>query len=111
MIQAAIAGLILLGIYKLMNEPDGDLVEWGATFAFILAPGFLIFLIVIGLGFFGVNPNFALFGYFLYFLIPFFWLKHYVEFSNGSAFKFAIVVPIVAIATEFLVVAVLSSLG
>ena len=111
MIHAAIAGLILLGIYKLMKEPDGEFISWGATFSFVMAPGFLIFLIAIGLASLGINPAFILLAYSLYFIAPFFWLKHFLEFSNKSAFKFAIVVPVVAIATEILFASIIGTLG
>ena len=111
MIHAVIAGLILLGIYKLMKEPDGEFISLGATFAFVMAPAFLIFLIAIGLVTLGVNPVFTLFAYLLYLIIPFFWLKHFLEFNNASAFKYAIFVPVVAIATEILFASLIGYLG
>ena len=103
MIQAALAGLILIAIYKFINEPDGDLVDWWTTFMFVLVPGFLLFLTSFLLIYLEINLVFLLFGYALYYFTPYLWLRHYVEFSKKSAFKFAIWVPVVAIVTEILI--------
>lgn len=100
MLQAALGALILMGIYKFMNSKSEYEVNGTAAFVFILGPGFLIFLLAILFGYLGVSPAFSLLGYLLYFFLPFAYLKYGLEYANGPAFKFAIVVPVVAILTE-----------
>ena len=108
MLQILLAGVILLGIYKFMNEPDGEFVSLGATCAFILVPAFLMIFLGLGLNALEQNPNWVLLGYLFYFLIPFAWLRHFLEFDIKSAFKFSIVVPIVAIVTEVIFINVMA---
>lgn len=100
MLQAALGALILLGIYKFMNAKSDYDVTWWLAFVFILAPGFLIFLLSAGLHLAELPADFALLGYSLYFLIPFLILRYGLEYQPGPALKFSAVVPLVAIATE-----------
>jgi len=100
MIQAAIGALILLGIYKFMNSKSEYDITWWMAFVFIWVPGFLLFLLSIGLNLLNLSPAFSLFGYLFYFAVPFLILKHGLEFDRSPAIKFSAVVPIVAIATE-----------
>ena len=100
LLKAILGSVILLLIYKFINEEDGDCVDFAATFGFILIPTIVIVIISLVLAKSGTNPSYALFGYILYFLLPFFWLKSVLEFSNKSALKFSIAVPIVAILSE-----------
>lgn len=100
MLQAVLGAFILLGIYKLMNSKSEYEIHGTMAFVFMLAPGFMIFLISIGLAYFELSPNFVLFGYLLYFVVPFLVLKQGLEFKTKQAFSFAIAVPVVAILTE-----------
>lgn len=100
MLQAALAAMILMGIYKFMNSKSDYEVDWWMAFIFILAPGFLIFLASIGLAYFDQPPQYILAGYVLYFVIPFLMLKYGLYYKTRVAFKFSIVVPVIAVLTE-----------
>ncbi len=100
MLQAAIAGLILLGIYKFIDTKSEYEIDWWMSFLFIFAPSIVIFLLNIGIGIAGINPMFALFGYVFYFIFPLLFLKLGLDFETKPAMKVAAWVPIVAILTE-----------
>lgn len=100
MIQAAIGAVILLGIYKFMNSKSEYEVSGMMAFVFILGPGFLMFLLSIALNYLELSPSLALLGYALYFILPFCVLKFGLDFQNGPATKFSLVVPAVAVLTE-----------
>ncbi len=100
MLQAGLGALILLGIYKFMNSKSDYKVDGWIAFLFILAPGIIMFLLAAGLGLANINPNYAVWGYLLYFLFPFAFLKLSLEYETKPALKYSIVVPIVAVVTE-----------
>jgi hypothetical protein len=100
MIQAALGGLILIGIYKFMNSRLEYEITWWMAFLFVLVPGLLLLLLNIGIGLLNLSPLFVLLGYVLYFIVPFLILRFGLEFERSPAIKFSAVVPIVAIATE-----------
>jgi membrane-associated protease RseP (regulator of RpoE activity) len=100
MIHGVIGALVLLGIYKFMNSKSEYEVTWQLAFVFIWVPGFLLFLLSIGLNLLNLSPVFAMLGYLFYFAVPFLILKYGLEFDRSPAIKFSAVVPIVAIATE-----------
>ena len=106
MFQAAIAAVLLLGIYKLVaRKPteEGEYyirVEWWLAFAFVLAPAILIYFISIGLAALQVPPGIIFATYILYFVIPFITLKVMLEFETKEAMKLALFVPIVVIVSE-----------
>lgn len=109
MIQAALGAFILLGLYKFMNTKSDYEIDKMMAFIFILVPCLLIFLLTLGLGYFEISTSYALFGYLLYFIFPFLFLKLGLEFQARPAFNFAIVVPVVAILTEIPFAILLSS--
>ncbi len=106
MIQAALAALILLGIYKLIaKKPENEdefhvKVDWWLAFAFVLVPSLLIFFIGIGITAFGLPPVLLLIAYILYFIVPFVTMKSMLDFKAKEAIKLAAIVPIVAVVTE-----------
>jgi uncharacterized membrane-anchored protein len=105
MLQAAIAGLILIGIYKFLDrnripEDFDPKVNWWMAGVFVFAPSMLIFLLVIALGIIGLPPEMSLLGYALYFLIPFIMLKHMLDFKVKRALIFSAFVPVIAVSTE-----------
>jgi hypothetical protein len=106
MIQVAIMALILVGIYKVMdrNKPESNepQIDWWMAFAFVLAPGFLIFLITIGILSAELSPTLLLAAYSLYFVVPFFYLKFMLDYTSKQSAKYAVWVPIVAIVVEVL---------
>ena len=87
-------------IYRFMKTNNEYEIDWWMAFVFVLVPVLLISLLTMGLGILGLNMGFVLVGYLLYFIFPFLFLKLGLDFENGTAFKFAIVVPFVAIAAE-----------
>lgn len=99
MIHAAISAIILLGIYQFMNAKAENKINVGIAFVFVLVPSFVIFLIRLVLELYGAPQNYALFGYVLYFIFPFLFLKFALEYQNSSAFRYAIIVPAVATVT------------
>ena len=100
MLQAAIGALVLIGIYKFMNSHSDYEVSWVMAFLFILAPGFLIFLCSIVISYFDLNPALVLACYIFYFVVPFAYLKLLLDYQTKPAFKYSIVVPVVAVLTE-----------
>jgi hypothetical protein len=109
MLQAALGAFILLGVYKLMNSKSEYEINGMMAFVFIFTPGLMIFLISLGLAYYELSENFILYGYLLYFIIPFLVLKQGLEFKARQAFNFSIAVPIVAILTEIPFVVLLAS--
>lgn len=108
MIQAALGGLILLGIYKFMSSQSEIEIDWWMTAAFIFVPAIMILLLAALFGIFNISQAWLLLGYVLYFIIPFLILKIGFEFKTGSAIKFSSVVPVVAILTEVIFVLLLN---
>ena len=105
MIQAAIASLILVGIYKLLKPSNDVEIDWWMAFIFVLVPALITFLIVFfGVGILGLPPIISLLSYPIYFLVPFGILKAGLDFKIGEAAKFAIFVPVVIIALEIIYV-------
>lgn len=106
MLQAAIAGFILLGIYKFIarrpKEEDAFHVDidWWMAFAFIFTPSVLIFFLSMFVAAIDANQIVVLIGYVLYFVIPFLVMKHMLDYPAREAAKLALVVPFVAVMTE-----------
>ena len=105
MIQSAIAGLILIGIYRFLDrnrtpEDFDPKVDWWMAFVFVMAPSMLIFLLAMGLGVISMPSELALFGYLFYFLIPFGMMKGMLEFQTKRAVVFSLWVPAIAVVTE-----------
>lgn len=114
MIQAAIAGLILLGLYKFIDrnrvpEDFDPKVDWWMAFVFVWAPSILIMFISIGISALSLSLNWVLLGYVLYFLVPFSILKFMLEFKPKRAVLYSIPVPIVATITEVIIVVMLGN--
>ena len=104
MIQVAIMALILVGIYKIIdrNKPESNepQIDWWMTFAFVLAPAFLIFLITIGILSAELSPSLVLVAYSLYFIVPFIYLKSMLDYTSKQSAKYAVWVPVVAVVVE-----------
>ena len=114
MIQAAIAGLILLGLYKFIDrnrvpEDFDPEVDWWMALIFVWAPSMIIWLISMGLAIAGLPLYLLLFGYLLYFIIPFLMLKFMLEFKLKRAIIYSCLVPVVAIFIEILMLVVLQT--
>jgi len=114
MIQSAIAGLILIGIYKFLDrnripEDFDPAVDWWMAFVFVFTPTILIFILAMGLGLAELPPEFVLVGYLFYFLVPFAMLKGMLDFKLKRAILFSIWVPIIAILTDVFFVALLGA--
>jgi hypothetical protein len=106
MLQAAIAAVLLLGIYKLVaKKPTNDdefyiKVDWWLAFAFVLVPAMLIFFIGMGLAALELPTELVLVAYVLYFVVPLVVMKMMLDFKTGEAIKLACFVPVVAIIAE-----------
>lgn len=81
------------------SKSEYEIDGWIA-FVFIFVPSMLIFLLSMGLAMLNLSPLLAVLGYSFYFLVPFLFLKLSFEYETKPAFKFAVVVPVVAIFTE-----------
>src|SRR5262245_51023049 len=99
MLQAAIAGLILVGVFRLMSD-GSKYMDWSLAAAFVFCPALLIMLISLCLRLLDLPPALVLVAYTLYFIVPFVALKVVAGFTTKSAIKFSLVVPIVVILTE-----------
>lgn len=100
MLQAAIAGLILLGIYKFIDTRSDYEIDWWMAFLFVFVPGFLIMLISIGIVALGLSLSLVLLCYSLYFIFPFMFLKLSLNYESAPAAKLSGWVPVVAVLAE-----------
>ena len=101
-LDIAFGAAILYGMYQFADEPDIEFIDFKVACLFVFIPGVLIFAAASSLNLLGLNPIYSFFGLPLYVLIPFFWLKHFIDFDTKSAALFALLVPI-AIFTKWLV--------
>jgi hypothetical protein len=101
-LQAALVGLILVGIYRFMKSGSEYTVDWYLAFAFTLIPYILILFLIAGLNILGLPEAIVLAGYVLYLVVPFLILKFGLEFTTSAALKFSSVVPVVVVAMEVL---------
>ena len=100
MIQAAIASVLLICVYKFMKTNNEYEIDWWMAFVFVLVPVLLIFLISIGLGVLELPQEYALLGYLFYLIVPFSILKFGLDFNASTAMKFSIWVPVAAVIAE-----------
>ena len=101
MIQVFIASIVLIGIYKLVLPKD-NVLDWWASAVFIAAPIIVGVLLTLALGVVGTNTIFASFYYLLYFFIPLYFFRSVEEYSWARSVKFALIVPVVAVAVDVL---------
>ena len=99
MLQGAIGGLILLGIFKLILPKD-NVIDWWVSFVFIFVPGLFGMLLVFVLGLTGLPLGISLVYYLAYFFLPLYWFREVEEFSWGRSAKFSAIVPVVGILSE-----------
>lgn len=108
MIQGAIGGLILLLIYKFLDKNKANelepKVDWWMALLFIWIPGVLISISFAILALFELPTWPSLFGYLLYFLVPFLMLFRWLDYQLNRAVKYALWVPLIAIITEIPIV-------
>lgn len=126
-LDVAFGAAILYGFYKIADEPDMEFIDYKVACLFVFIPSVLIFALtslLSTLNFysnfdlystlnfyrnFNFNVTYALSSLVLYALIPFFWLKYFLDFNKQSAALYAIAVP-VAIAAKWLVYAATSKM-
>ena len=106
MIQAALGGLILLGIYKFMNSKSEYEIDWWIAAGFIFVPAIVVFLLTILFGLFEIDQTWFMAGIVLYFLFPYLFLKFSLDFQTGPAIKYSSIVPIVVILLDIAWVAI-----
>lgn len=70
------------------------------TFVFVLAPALCILLIQIALWFLDLPMELSLFGYVLYFIIPFYIFRAGLEYGSQRAARYSAIVPAVVITVE-----------
>lgn len=114
MLQAAIVGLILLGIYKFIDrnrkpEDFDTRVDWWMAFAFVFGPMVLILILRATLALLQMPGELEIIGYLFYLIIPFVVLKNLLDFTAKRAAIYAVWVPIVEIGMEIVVLLVLGS--
>ena len=100
-VDIAFGAAILYGLYRIADEPDMEFIDFKVTCLFVFIPGVLMFAIASSLNLIGLNSSYALAATVLYVLIPFYWLKYFLDFSTKSAALYAIMVPI-AIGTKWI---------
>jgi hypothetical protein len=104
-LEAALSGLILLGIYHFLDRKrvpkDYDpQVDWWIAGLFVFAPKMIIWLLAAGLAIFELPTKLVLLGYCLYIVIPFGMLKFMLFFDTQRALKFALFVPVTGLLFE-----------
>ncbi|WP_394175209.1 hypothetical protein [Thalassotalea litorea] len=106
MLHAALAGFILIFIYKfldkkhLQSEELHVEVDWWLAFAVIFASSMAIAVFNIGITSMQLPEITAFAGYILYLVIPFAILKLMLDYGAKKAITYAIWVPFVAIVAE-----------
>jgi hypothetical protein len=109
MLQVAIASAILIGIYRLILPKD-HVMDWFAAAVFVAAPAMLGWVLFLILSIAGINPIYASIYYIFYFLAPLYFFKSVEDYSWSVSAKYAVLVPIVAIATEVLILLVVAAM-
>lgn len=104
-LEAALSGLILFGIYHFLDRKrvpkDYDpQVDWWIAGLFVFAPKMIIRLLAAGLAIFELPTKLVLLGYCLYVVIPFGMLRFMLYFDTPRALKFALLVPVVSFSFE-----------
>lgn len=106
MLQAFIAGGMIYGLFNLLERGKNRGLDGFTALTFVLVPALLIFLARLALGFIGTPPQFLLFLFSLYFIVPTLMLRLQYEFSWKNASGYGALVLVVA----FLVDVILSLL-
>ncbi|MCX2833077.1 hypothetical protein [Microbulbifer thermotolerans] len=114
MLQAAIVGLILLGIYKFIDrnrvpEDFDPEVDWWMAFAFAFGPMILIMILSGALAILHLPTEMAIVGYLFYLIVPFCVLKYMLDFKAKRAAIYAVWVPIVAVSLEVVLLLILGA--
>jgi hypothetical protein len=108
MFYVAAAGLILLGVYKLLDKHFGKqdklhvAMDWYVSFAIFMTAYFAIIVLGIVIKSVGIEQSvsLALAGYVFYIIIPFLIIKLMLDYAVKKAVIYASVVPFVAILAE-----------
>lgn len=97
MFHAALASILLMYVYKFMKTNNQYEMDWWMAFIIMSISSLLNGFVSITWLMAELHDGFLVIGYLIYFLVPFLLLKVGLKFVTKTAFKFAIVVPIVAI--------------
>ncbi|NOU50346.1 hypothetical protein HG263_07290 [Pseudoalteromonas sp. JBTF-M23] len=106
MLHAALAGLILALIYKLLDKKYQKLDEfhaeigWWQAFAIVIVSSVVLWLFNMFVLSYELTPGFALLGYVFYLLIPFLVIKLMLDYNATKALLYSIFVPIIVVICE-----------
>ncbi len=104
--HAALAGFILLGIYKLLDkrylkkDDFHAVVDWYMSFAVVIASTVAIAIFNIAVSSFELPSMLMLLSYSFYIFVPFLILKLMLDYKPMKALAYSIWVPFIAIIAE-----------
>ena len=104
--HAALAGFILLGIYKLLDkrylkkDDFHAVIDWYMSFAVVIASSVAIAIFNIAVTSFGLPAILVFLSYSLYLFVPFLILKLMLDYKPKKAFAYAVWVPFIAVIAE-----------
>jgi uncharacterized membrane protein YhdT len=100
MLQAGIASFIVLGLMKLFERGEDRGIDGFVSFAFVIVPTLIMFLIGLAVGIFELPEWLTFLGPIFYFAIPLLMLKYQFELGWSRSAGYASAVLIAVVVTE-----------
>ena len=106
MLHAALTGLILLAIFKLLDkrylkvDKFHAVIDWYMSFAVVMAASVMIAFFNIAVISLELPRELMLISALFYLIIPFAIIKFMLDYKTKKAFSYAIWVPVIAIFVE-----------